>query len=37
MKPRHWKTLLKKIKINASFSEITMATLWEQNLLKYEK
>jgi hypothetical protein len=37
MKPRHWKILLKKIKITSSFSEVTMANLWDQNLLKFEK
>ena len=37
MKPRHWKTLLSKLKIKEAFNDITLGHLWQANLLKNVK
>jgi dynein heavy chain 1, cytosolic len=36
MKPRHWKTLLHKIKLQVSLNDLTLGQLWGCDLLKYE-
>lgn len=36
MKPRHWKTLMTKIKLTMSFNELTLGHLWNCDLLRYE-
>lgn len=37
MKPRHWKELIKKIKLSVNLQDMTLEHLWEKNLLRYEK
>ncbi len=37
MKPRHWKDLLAKLRIQVSFNELTLNHLWIADLNKNEK
>jgi hypothetical protein len=37
MKPRHWKVLLSKLKLNIPQSEITFGILWKVDLNKNEQ
>ena len=34
MKPRHWKDLLRKLRIKASFNELTISHLWIADILR---
>ncbi len=36
MKPRHWKTLLSKMKLHINIGELTLGILWGCDLLRYE-
>ena len=36
MKDRHWRQLLMKLKINEPISEVTLAHLWNAELMRYE-
>jgi hypothetical protein len=37
MKPRHWKDLLKRLRIKASFNELNLNHLWIADLIKNDK
>lgn len=37
MKDRHWRQLLSKLKINEPISEITLQSLWNAELMRYEQ
>ena len=37
MKPRHWKELLKRLRIKCSFNELTLNHLWIADLIKNDK
>ena len=37
MKPRHWKELLKRLRIKVSFNELTLNHLWIADLIKNDK
>jgi dynein heavy chain 1 len=37
MKPRHWKALLSKLKINLSYNDLYINTLWKADLQKHDK
>ena len=36
MKDRHWRSLFTKLKIVESVSEVTLGTLWDKDLMRYE-
>jgi dynein heavy chain 1 len=36
MKDRHWRSLFSKLKIVESVSEVTLGTLWDKDLMRYE-
>jgi dynein heavy chain 1, cytosolic len=37
LKERHWKTILKKLYITLSYSELTLGMLWEKGVLNRKK
>jgi len=37
MKPRHWKTLLTKLKIKVKFNDLILMNLWQADLIKNNK
>lgn len=37
MKPRHWKSLLSKLKIMVKFNDLTLGNLWQADLIKNNK
>jgi dynein heavy chain 1 len=37
LKDRHWKTILQRLNIDVSFSELTVGMLWDNGLLERKK
>ena len=37
MKPRHWKDLLRKLRIGASFNDLALSHLWVADLIKHDR
>mmetsp|Transcript_20729 Transcript_20729/g.31809 ORF Transcript_20729/g.31809 Transcript_20729/m.31809 type:complete len:610 (+) Transcript_20729:4009-5838(+) len=37
MKPRHWKQMLKKLKVKVSFNDLLLVNLWQADLLRNQK